>query len=114
MKKILLVLVWVAATIHFLKDITQDFLKVSSPLDTFGNITENLTWLPRWGQDIYLYGLGGLSVIAEVILMYTIPFVIFDKGTQIKYKLIKCCFIYLFIFFAIAILLDPRITSALK
>lgn len=110
MKKTFLVLLWFFITIHFLKDITQDILRIPTFLDTFGDIVENLSWLPRWGQQVYLYGLGGISFIAEVILIYTVPFVVFNKGSETKYRLIKYCIFYLLTFFAIAILLDPRFT----
>lgn len=110
MKKTLLVLLWLVVTIHFLKDITQDILQIPTLLDTFGDVVENLSWLPRWGQGLYLYGLGGISFISEVILIYTIPFAVFNKSTVARNRLIKYCSIYLFTFFTIAILLDPRFT----
>jgi hypothetical protein len=108
MKKTLFILLWVFITIHFFKDITQDILRVPTFLDTFGDVVENLSWLPIWGQQMYLYGLGGISFIAEVILIYTIPFAVFKKSTLTKNRLIKFCICYLLIFFLIAVLLDPR------
>lgn len=108
MKKITLFVLWVSVTIHFLKDITQDILQINSPLDAFGNITENLAWLPTWGQNVYLYFFGGLSVVAEAILIYCIPFTLFNRSTAVKSKLIKYCLIYLGVFFVIALSLDAK------
>jgi len=108
MKRFLLIFLWLVVIIHFLKDITQDLLHIPTFLDSFGNITENLSWLPEWGQEVYLYGLGGLSLIAEVVLIYTIPFVVFNKSTALKCRLIKYSLLYLVAFFITALLLDPR------
>jgi hypothetical protein len=108
MKKTLFILLWVFVVIHFLKDITQDILRVSTFLDNFGDVIENLSWLPRWAQQVYLYGFGGISFIAEAILIYALPFAVFNKSTAAKNRLTKYCIIYLLTFFTIAILLDPR------
>jgi hypothetical protein len=39
--------------VHFLKDITQDILKISTPLDKLGNIIEDLSKIPTWVQLLY-------------------------------------------------------------
>ncbi len=107
-KNTFLAILWIVILIHFLKDITQDLLQIKSVLDVFGDAKENLTWLPVWAQSIYLYVFGGLSILAEITLLITIPISLFRKETNLTSKLIRYSFWYLLIFFSVAILLDPR------
>lgn len=108
MKKKFLAVLWFIVLIHFLKDLTQDVLQISTKLDTFGDIKEYLDWLPAWAQNIYLYVFGGLSILAELTLLITIPIFLVRKETKLTYRLILYSFWYLVIFFLTATLLDPR------
>jgi len=94
--------------IHFLKDITQDFLKIQTPLDIFGDVIEDLSNLPTVAQKLYLYGLGGLSFIAEAFLLISIPIVWKRKKFSKLEKYVVIAIVFLFIFFLIATILDPR------
>lgn len=107
-KNKLLLVLWLIVLIHFLKDITQDLLQITTVLDIFGDAKENLAWLPVWAQGIYLYIFGGLSVLAEITLLVTIPISLLRGETNVTYRLIKYCYWYLAIFFLVAILLDTR------
>lgn len=101
-------LIFVFVIIHFLKDITQDILRVSTPLDIFGDAKEDLSFLPNSLQNIYLYGLGGFSFVAEAILIFSIPKVWKEEKLSKLGKLVIFLIFYLVIFFISAILLDPR------
>lgn len=108
MKKKFLAVLWLIVLIHFLKDITQDVLQVSTTLDMFGDIKENLEWLPAWAQNIYLYVFGVLSILAELTLLITIPVSLLKKETKLTNRFISYNFWYLMLFFFVAVLLDPR------
>lgn len=100
---VLLVLVF----IHFFKDITQDILKISTPLDLFGDVKEDLSSFPAFFQKLFvLLGIG--SFIAEIFLLTSIPIVIRRKTVTLLEKIIWVVLFLLFIYFLIAILLDPR------
>jgi len=64
--------------VHLLKDITQDILKISTPLDYIGDLKEILSSFSLSTQIIY-YAFGVLSVIAELFLVIAIPIYLFKK-----------------------------------
>lgn len=103
-----LIVVFVFVIVHFAKDITQDILRISTPLDIFDDVKEDLSFLPSSLQNIYLYGLGGLSFLAELILILTIPGVWSEEKVSKKGKLVMFLLLFLLTFFISAILLDPR------
>lgn len=107
-KKVFLWIVFVVVAIHFAKDITQDILRIGSFLDVFGNVEEDLSFLPSTFRDVYLYGLGGLSVIAEAFLLISIPIVNLGRNRVVLKKVTWGVIVFLFSFLFIAILLDPR------
>ena len=113
MKKIVLIISYIAILIHFLKDITQDILRINSPLDLFGNIQENLSFLPSFLQKVYLYGFGGLSLIAEIVLLLFIPKIIFKKASEMDFLFVKHSFLYLVLFIVLCVTLDPGINPIL-
>ncbi|OGY40793.1 MAG: hypothetical protein A2570_01620 [Candidatus Brennerbacteria bacterium RIFOXYD1_FULL_41_16] len=53
--KVLLVPVSILFLIHFLKDITQDVLRISSFLDVLGDIKEDLSGLKQWQLAIFYW-----------------------------------------------------------
>lgn len=103
-----LIIVFVFVIVHFAKDITQDILRVSTPLDIIGDVKEDLSFLPSSLQNIYLYGLGGLSFLAELVLIFTIPKVWKEEKLSKMGKIVIFLVLFLLIFFVTAILLDPR------
>lgn len=107
-------LLFIFVLIHFLKDLTQDILKISTPLDLFGDVREDLSFLPRPLQNIYLYGLGGLSIIAEVFLLITIPKVWKRKEFTKLDRWILIVVAFLMVFFITATILDPRFNPLFK
>ena len=93
---------------HFLKDITQDILRIETPLDIFGDIKEDLSRLPKITQSLYFYGLGSLSFLAEGFLLVSIPVVLKRKKFSKLEKYVVMAIVFLFVFFLIATILDPR------
>lgn len=108
--RMLLPIIFIFVLIHFIKDITQDILRIKSPLDLFGDIKEDLSFLPKSLQLFFYYGLGGLSFIIEVFLLIYIPKAIKTKQADCTEKFVIAGILYLLIFFTICILLDPRFT----
>ena len=106
--KTLLPFIFIFVLVHFLKDLAQDILKISTPLDLFGDAKEDLSFLPKSLQNVYLYGLGGFSIIAEVFLLIAIPKAWKKKEFAKLDKWILASVIFLAIFFITATLLDPR------
>jgi len=94
--------------IHFLKDITQDILRIKTPLDIFGDAKEDLSGLSTTAQNLYLYGLGGLSFLAEAFLLISIPVVWKRKTFPRLEKTIATVAGLLLLFFLVATILDPR------
>lgn len=112
--KTFLPFIFVFILVHFLKDLTQDILKVSTPLDLLGDAREDLSFLPKPFQNVYLYGLGGLSIIAEVFLLMAIPKIWKNKESTKLDKWVLVSVIFLVVFFIIATLLDPRFNPWFK
>ncbi len=100
-------LVFIFVLAHFAKDITQDILRISSPLDMLGNINEDISFLPKILQDIFYYVFGGLSFIAEAFLLIAIP-VVQSKNNPKLNRWIIASIVYLVVFLAICLLLDPK------
>lgn len=100
--------IYAFVVLHFLKDITQDILRISTPLDIFGDIKEDLSSLPVAFQNIYLYGLGGFSIITEIVLIFTIPKVWKENKLSRLGKIVIFLIAYLAIFFITATLLDSK------
>lgn len=94
--------------IHFFKDITQDILRIPTFLDLFGDVKEDISFLPNNLQLFFYYGLGGLSFIIEGFLLIAIPKVLFikEKCNLQKWVFVGVCF--LLIFLSICAFLDPR------
>jgi len=99
---------YVFVVVHFLKDVTQDILKISTPLDLLGNIQEDLSQLPEIVQRLF-FGVGVGSFIAEIFLLIAIPVVIKRKEITPLEKGVIFVFLSLVIYFAVAALLDPRL-----
>lgn len=94
--------------IHFLKDITQDILRISTPLDIFGDVKEDISFLSKPLQLIFYYGLGGFSFIIEAFLLIAIPKIIRRRQITFLEKFVIGGILYLLVFLTACILLDPR------
>lgn len=94
--------------LHFLKDITQDILGTPTPLDLLGDVKEDVSFLPNNLKNVYFYGFGVLSFLAEGFLLVSIPLIWKRNAISKLEKYSIAATVYLFIFFATAILLDPR------
>ena len=106
-KKIILWIIFVIVGIHFLKDITQDVLKIASPLDLLGNANEDISSFPeivRQGYIIFGYG----SFLAEIFLVIAIPIVNLGKNKAKLEKFVWGVILFLFLFLLSAVLLDPK------
>lgn len=88
--KVFLGVVYIFVFIHFLKDITQDILRISTALDIFGDVKEDISFLPYILQLVFYYGLGGLSFIVEAFLLITIPKILLGKQTDNLKKMGIC------------------------
>ena len=102
-----LIFIWVITLIHFLKDITQDILRIPTILDFFGNVQEDVGWLPLWTQRL-VYGAGAGSFLAEIFLLISIPIVTFNSKHSSLEKWVIGVVVFMLIYFPIVILLDPR------
>lgn len=99
--------VFLIVLVHFLKDITQDILKVPTFLDSLGNVNEDLSVLPNFvGQTIII--LGYVSFIIEAFLIVAIPKVIKAKANTRLEKYVIIAILFLAIYFVTVTLLDPR------
>lgn len=106
--KLFLLLIYPFVFVHFLKDTTQDILRIQSPLDVFGDVKEDISFLPYFWQQVFYYGLGGLSFIIEVLLLIAIPLYLRNKKPINLIKWIYAGIIYLALFLLTCTLLDPR------
>ena len=106
--KIILGIIYIFILLHFFKDITQDTLGISTPLDIFGNVKEDISFLPYSIQLVFGYSFGGLPFIVEAFLLIAITKLFLKKQNENLRKWIFAGILYLLIFFLICILLDPR------
>lgn len=104
----LLPILYVFVLVHFLKDVTQDILKISTPLDFLGDIKEDLSSFPVFVQSLLLL-LGIGSFVAEVFLLVSIPFVMKKKIITSLEKIIWTVSVALLFYFLMVIFLDPRL-----
>jgi len=105
--KFFLPFIFIIVFVHFLKDITQDILKIPTFLDLLGNVNEDLSEFPLFIQWIII-SLGYLSFGIEVFLVVTIPQIIKDKNHAKLEKYIIASFIFLVAYFISVTLIDPR------
>jgi hypothetical protein len=98
---------FIVILIHFFKDLTQDILKIATPLDYFGNINEDLSLFSAGVQKTFmLFGFGSFAV--ELFLILFIPLTISTKKPTYYDLLIVIALLFLGIYFITALLLDPR------
>ncbi|MBI5122465.1 DUF192 domain-containing protein [Candidatus Roizmanbacteria bacterium] len=73
-----LVIIFIIFFVHLLKDITQDILKIKTPLDYIGDLKEVFSSFSKQVLIIY-YIFGILSILGEVFLVILIPLLLFKK-----------------------------------
>lgn len=103
--KVLLSLVWVLAVVHFLKDLSQDLLGITTVLDNLGDIKEDISSFPLWLEHLYHWAMVN-TVIGEVILVVLIPKYIFRTINILEKRLIIGFLLYIPVMFFIAFLLS--------
>lgn len=102
-----LLIIFLVIFVHFLKDITQDILKVPTFLDLFGNVNEDLSVFPLLVQQIII-ALGFVSFGIEVFLIVAIPKVIKNKENSKLEKYVLASLLFLITYFISVTLMDPR------
>lgn len=70
--KTITIVIFGIVLIHFLKDITQDFLGVATILDRLGAIHENISGFSKILRQFYDWAMFN-TYIVEFILLFTIP-----------------------------------------
>lgn len=108
--RLVLPIIFIFFLIHFLKDITQDILRIATPLDIFGDAQEDLSSFPPIFRTIFWYVLGPLSFLGELYLLITIPKIYKNKLFTKQEAYILAVIIGLFVYLIACILLDPRFT----
>ena len=93
--------------VHFLKDITQDILKIPTFLDLLGNVNEDLSVFPPFIQQIII-ALGFVSFGIEFFLIVAIPKVMKDKENSKLEKFVIASILFLIFYFISVTLIDPR------
>ena len=99
--------------LHFLKDITQDILHIATPLDSLGNINEDLSVLSPGMQTIFT-GLAYFSYALEVILIVSISKALRTKKITQYDKIALGGTFMMGIIFILFALTDPHLFQALK
>lgn len=106
MKHIVLWAVFCFTLLHFAKDITQDILAISTPLDLLGNAHEDLSRLPQSAAVLFVF-LGYVSFVLELFLLIAIPLFMLAHKVKLE-KYIWLSTALLIGYFIVALLLDPR------
>ena len=105
-KKILSI-IWIIIFIHFLKDITQDILKIPTFLDYFGNIQEDLSNLPYIIKESIIIA-GYMSFFGEIFLLISIPTIQRRTTFSKLEKWVVGTIIFMLIYFPTVLFLDSR------
>ncbi|KKS90555.1 MAG: hypothetical protein UW69_C0008G0031 [Microgenomates group bacterium GW2011_GWA2_44_7] len=100
-------IIFLIVIVHFLKDITQDILKIHTFLDLLGNVNEDLSVFPPFIRQI-IVALGFISIGIEAFLIAAIPKVIKNKESSKLEKYVIASLLFLVIYFLSVILMDPR------
>jgi len=102
--KIILVPVFIFFCLHFLKDITQDILRMPTFLDKMGDLRENVSSLSEWLLWLYHWAWVNAFLLEAVIIT-----LILKKWKQASFTkldiLIIGSLLYQFIMFLIALFL---------
>jgi len=74
----ILIIIFIIFFTHLLKDITQDILKIKTPLDYIGDLKEVFSSFSKPVLIIY-YIFGVLSILGEIFLVILISLLLFKK-----------------------------------
>lgn len=99
--------VFIVVFVHFLKDITQDILHISTPLDLLGDVKEDLFGYPAIIQTLVIL-LGYASFIGEAFLLIAIPIIMKKNKPSVLEKAVIITLVAMSIYFIAVVLLDPR------
>lgn len=105
--RFLLPFIFLIVFVHFLKDITQDILKIPTALDLLGNVNEDLSVFPPYVQHLII-GLGFISFGVETFLVVAIPQVIKNKKNTKLENFVIVSLLFLVFYFISVTLMDPR------
>ena len=105
--RVFLPLIFIVILAHFIKDITQDILKIPTPLDLLGDIHEDLSAFPVYVQSIFV-GLGISSFFVEAFLLVSIPLIMKRDVSKSLEKAVWFMLAILLLYFLTVTLLDPR------
>jgi hypothetical protein len=109
MKKLGLKFIFIVTLVHFLKDITQDILRIPTILDRLGNIQEDLTHLPSFLANIIIVT-GYLSFLGEIAILVLTPLILKNNFRNKTYNMVFLSIvIVLLIYFITATFLDPKV-----
>ena len=106
-RQVFLTLLFIFFGIHFLKDITQDILRIQTPLDLLGDVKEDLSAFSPFVQKLF-YSFGVLSFIGEFFVLFSVPIVIKRKAVTRLEAAIYIVVVLILLFFLVVTLLDPR------
>lgn len=106
-KRVFLWIIFIFVATYFLKDITQDILKIPTILDLLGNANEDLSSFPKIIQLVFVV-IGYASFFVEIFLLIAIPLVLKNKKYIKLEKVVWIITTILVLYFITAILLDPR------
>lgn len=99
--------VFLVVLVHFLKDVTQDILKIPTFLDLLGNVNEDLSAFPLIVRQIIIT-LGFISFVLEAFLIVAIPKIMKHKENSKLEKFVIASVLFLIIYFIYVTLMDPR------
>ena len=86
--RLILLFIYFIVLLHFLKDIAQDLLKISTPLDLLGDTQEDLARFPVLIKSLFLVA-GILTYFIEAALLALIPYFFVTKSKQVE-KVVFC------------------------
>ncbi len=104
---IVLIIILIFFFTHFLKDVTQDILKIKTPLDYLGNVNEDLSLFNPFIKNLFNIT-AYLSFIGEFFLIITIPIYLFCNKKNYLLKYIWIIIASILMYFLVAIFLDPK------
>jgi len=105
--KVFLIPVFAFVVIHFLKDIIQDLLGISTILDVFGDAREDLSRFSEpfiWFYHWFMVN----TIFLEIFLLIYVPKTWRRKSFTREDIAVLSAIVYLIIAFTSSILLDPR------
>jgi len=104
-KRIIVSIILIITTIHFLKDITQDILGIETSLDKLGDIQENINQFPMWFEWFWHWAMVN-TFIGEFVLIILLPKYILKSISKTEKYIIIGFLIYIPLMFLWAYILS--------